>query len=135
MSVEERLERVERQSRWQRAFLVILMVGIVFLLVAGQTPAPSASETLRVAEVEIVDDEGNVVVRLGATEAGQGSVVTFNARGEELISVGATTVDGKGVISVADEKGRKLLWLGATVDGAGLIASFDHFGAVKARWP
>ena len=60
---------------------------------------------------------------------------TLNPQGDPLISLAATTVDGKGLISVSDEKGRKLLWLGATVDGEGLIASFDHYGAVKARWP
>ncbi len=135
MDLEGRLARLERQNRLYRVLLACLALFVGAIVITGQTAAPSPSQTLRARAVEVTDADGNVVVRLGATEGGQGSIETLNPQGDQLISLAATTVDGKGVISVSDEKGRKLLYLGATVDGEGLIASFDHYGAVKARWP
>lgn len=135
MDWEKRLARLERQNRLYGVLLTCLGLVVGAFVIMGQTAAPPPSQTLRARAVEVTDADGNVVVRLAATEGGQGFVETLNPQGDQLISLAATTVDGKGLISVSDEQGRKLLWLGATVDGEGLIASFDHYGAVKARWP
>jgi hypothetical protein len=162
MTLEDRIEKLERQNRRLR-WTVTGFVGLgVAALIMGQAAAPSAEDlekvdVVRARRVEVVDKDGRPVVSigltatgtgmittmdgrgrkavmLGATANGEGVVATMNRKGEELVKLGATTT-GEGVITTSDGKGHKLIEIGVTTKNEPKIYTFNEKGEPKANWP
>ena len=117
MTVEQRLERLERQNgrlKWTFAVLVgLAAVGCVMGL-KGQSEQPLAApvprdvpEVIQAQRFEVIGPNGTAIVQLDATKEGSGVVFTRNKKGRLVVQLGATE-DGTGVVWTYNKKGRLL---------------------------
>jgi len=113
MRIEERLERLERESRTLKGVLGMLLAGAVgtalLAMVAGNVPASiglllaalaavitlerkriHAPEVIRVNKIEVVGEDGITRVAIGETVEGTGAVVTYDADGRFLACLDAS---------------------------------------------
>ena len=163
MTLEERIERLERQNGRLKAAIGLLAAGAVCVLIVGQS-APTSSparplllpERVAAKRFEVINDAGKPVVTLmaweqggwietrdnrghrlfdvSATDDGHGLLSTYNKEGNEMVALGGIK-DGTGLLAIFDGHGRKLLGEGAAEDGSGAIASYNRNQDVKAIWP
>jgi hypothetical protein len=163
MTLEQRIERLERQNARLKLAFGVLAAGAICVLVLGQVaPASSPARPLLLPErvaakrFEVINDAGKPVVTLmswqqggwietrdnsgrrlfdvSATDDGNGLLSTYNKEGNETVSLGGVK-DGAGLLAIFDGHGRKLLGEGAAEDGSGVIASYDRKQDIKAVWP
>jgi hypothetical protein len=137
MTLEERIERLERQNRRLRAAFGVFVVGAVCVLIAGQAaPVTSRSaspagplllpERVRAKRFEVINDAGKPVVTLMSWEQG-GWIETRDNSGRRLFDVSATD-DGNGLLSTYNKEGNEAVSLGGVKGGSGLLAIFDGHG-------
>ncbi len=163
MTIEQRIERLEKQNRRLKAAFGVSVIGVAGLFIMGQsapTTSPSAPlflpERVRAKRFEVINDAGKPVVTLmswdqggwietrdnqghrlfdvSATDDGHGLLSTYNKEGNETVSLGGVK-DGTGLQVVFDGRGAKLLAAGAAEDGSGVIASYTRKQEIKATWP
>ena len=151
MTTERRLERLERTVQRQRLVLsaVVLAAVCVGLIGAG---GDDVAEVTRTRRLEVLNDEGGpmviiasadsrgvvvtynakneTLVEIGATTSGEGAIGTFNGNGQDLVYFGATTAN-EGRIVTYNAKGDKLVEIGSRTDGEGVIAMFNRAGGVS----
>jgi hypothetical protein len=135
LSVEERLERLERrnaaleaQNLWMRRAGVAAVVVAGATLLVGQVGAQDKAgkaKSIEVSAIKLVDDQGRTRMDLGVDKDGVG-LDFFDARGKVRVVVGEGTIEGLGEgagLWVFDEKERPRvgLGIGKGKDGAGLI--------------
>ena len=101
MTIEQRLECLERRVKRYRNALVLLVMSVCSVALIGATT-----------------DDG--IIR------GKGLIVT-NDEGTPLIAAGANTFDGNGLLKVKSKTGQNLIYAGAAADGNG----FDFHGFNK----
>jgi len=81
MTVEQRLETAQRRCRHLSALLLICLSAVSLALFTGAKAADEPRE-LRVTNVEIVDEHGNVRVHIGRLEENIFGARFLNAKGE-----------------------------------------------------
>jgi hypothetical protein len=116
VTVELRLERLEREVRTGRRRSGMLALALVVVATVGATtgPGPSSGETIRSRRVEILDEHGRAVLRLDATPRG-GRLQLIQAEGAPALDLFVTEAGGR--VAVYNAKGR-----------FGLAAGNDQFG-------
>ena len=154
MTVEERLDRLERQNRWLKAGLASLLVAAVATGLLVFAPQDTIPDLVEARAFHVVDENGAVLVKLEdsfgfslglggtittlsnegqklvmltATMDGEGMVRTLNGKGQELVVLG-TTVDGTGAVAIMNSKGQELVRLGATEGGTGAVTTMNGEG-------
>ncbi len=126
MTIEQRMERVERQNqRLKKGMFAIVLAGIS-LLVMGQAAPPKVHDLIRAKKIEVVSLNEQTRIELKTFE-GTGRISTFNSKGKEIVALAAAE-DGGGAISAFNSKGKKRVILGATTDGGGAISAYDPNG-------
>ena len=79
LTLNRRVEQLEHRCRNLKKVLIGMTAGVaVVVLVAA---APPARDALQTKSLEVVDDDGNVRIRIGQADEGYG-VVVFDAKGE-----------------------------------------------------
>ena len=143
MTVDERLDRLERQYRWLKGGLASLVVAAVatgLLFFAPQYTIPDLVEarafhvvgedgtTLVKQEgspgggmVSTMHGEGHVLVSLSAL-GGMGTVTTMNGEGQDLVSLWVTE-GGNGMVKTMNGEGKEIVTLTATGDGEGVVTT------------
>jgi hypothetical protein len=114
-----RIARLERRLKtYQYSFVVITAIACFFISTAfvNQDPVP---ELLRSKKIEIIDNNGNVLVTLGAYE-GKGTVTTYSETGLILTDI-IPSREGAGGIVMYDNKGNKNLELSNVTGGGGFV--------------
>ena len=115
MTVEERVQRLERQNRrltWALTALVgVAAVGGILGLKPerddsiGIKRAPAVPTVVQAGRFEVVDAKGKIVAVMGMNEPGTGGVVyTTTARGEMAVQMGVAD-DDRGVVWAYDDEG------------------------------
>ncbi len=130
MTIEQRIERLERQNRNLRRALGGMLGLAVAGLVLGAAAASSTDEVpnvLRAHRIEVVTAEGKPAVVLGMTTNDAGTVSTLDAKGNKLVSLGVTT-NGEGTVTTQSGKGKDLVRLAATTSGEAVIISYGGKG-------
>ena len=89
------------------------------------TGVRSVPDVIQAKKFEVVNDDGKVLVRLGANMRGNGSVTTQNGKGQTLVQLGS--FDGSGFVETQNGKGQTLVALG-TYRGGGSIETQDGKG-------
>jgi hypothetical protein len=148
----DRVDKLERQNRSLRRFVVALSVLAACVPLMGQVPSPSVADEIRARRVVIVDDKGRV--RADLAVLGDGSAVALDFRDEagqiraELVhsKEGPALIlgDGSGQVRAAleagddrvgltlkDSNGKRRLGLAAVKDQSGLQL-FDEAETVQA---
>ena len=77
--------------------------------------------------IAVMNDAGEIVVGLGANDAGDGLVRTHSAKGKTLVQLGATE-DSRGMVTTHQPNGKELVALGSTVDGDGTVTTYQPNG-------
>lgn len=159
MTIEQRIEKLERQNRHLKLAVAGILMTAVGALVMGQAAATGddVANIIRAHRIEVVsesgkpavvlgmtaggtgtvttlDDKGGKIVTLGVAKGGEGTITTNNAKGNELVKVGVTT-EGEGVIITQNQEGKKLIEIGVTTDGQPKIYTFKKDGSPKSQWP
>lgn len=122
MTIEERIDRLERTNRRYR--LMFTLIGVLALCAVGisATQDDGVPDVIRAKVFEVVDDEGNGLVTIGDV-LGSGVFALYDKTGDTLVVIGGTTVIGKpaGHVSIFRE-GKMLVLLSANlgVDGGGV---------------
>ena len=94
-----------------------LLIGILSTVIAFIMMGQSQSGFLRVETLEVVDAEGNAVIRMGSVD-GNGSIETYNTKRNLIVGI-TSTIDGEGVINTYNANEKQIVKLGSTVDGKG----------------
>jgi hypothetical protein len=131
MTIEQRLERLERENRWLKAggtavVLVLLAVGVM-----GAAWGKKIPDVVKARAFHVVGNDGTVLARLeyatGKTDGGSGYVTTYNAKGQALVMLAATTV-GEGAVTTLNGKGQSLVTITASTNGVGMVTAYDPSG-------
>ena len=125
MTIEERIERLERQNRHLRLGLAGIVLGAAAIF-AGAAARKAVPDVIKARAFQVVADDGTPLVVLGAP-TGIGAVATFNGRGQELVRLAATT-DGNGTVTTHSSKGQMLVRLGVSTVGAGTVTTSNGKG-------
>lgn len=125
MTLDHRVEQLERKCRQLRRVLTVMMVamGAVVLIAAAPNPA---KDTLQTESLEVVDGNGNVRIRLGPADEGYGLVV-FDGDGRFRATL--TDAPRGAVMSVQKDGGSMKLM--AMQDGCGMTIR-DQNGKPRA---
>ena len=131
MTVEDRLDRLERQNKLLKAGLVSLLAVVMVAGLFAFTQPEQIPDVVQARAFHVVGKDGTVLVKLEDTlgfGAGiAGTLRTFDSEGRELVSLGAT-VEGEGMVTTMNGKGQELVSLGVLKDGSGGVAAFDPSG-------
>ena len=102
MSIEQRLEQVERQTKRLRIAVVVLATALCSVVSMAATQIEVAAgnfDLVRakniIAENVIVENSKSVpLIEIGADDNGHGMIYTRNSKGEELVSLRSITPEG-----------------------------------------
>ena len=124
MTTEERLQRLERQSRMYRHLFILAALGLVAVLTYGATaPIP---EVIQARRFEVIDGNGAAFVRLYSSKYGGVLIVYGNKEDKARVSIGMSHLTGN-----SGEKTNRTGYIevrGAGNNYSGVQISSDVFG-------
>ena len=110
MTIEERLDRLERQNHRLKGGLGLLLLTVVAVGVLGFAGQDKVLDVVKAKAFHVVGKDGTVLVKLEDTQGSGlglvGTVTTLNGKGRELVTLGVTT-DGTGIVVALDPRGRE----------------------------
>ncbi len=121
MTIEERLDHLEKANRRWRTFAVSLSLVLAMGLFMAQGPGQIIPDVIRAKKIEVIGKNGSPVVSLSSWDRG-GRIHAMTNSGKMLFESTA------GEISVYNSNGQKLVKLSATKEGEGLLATYNHKG-------
>lgn len=150
LTTEQRLRRLERQNR-------LLMAGLVMLvgaLLIGATGKEAVPDVVKARAFHVVGKNGTVLVKiksslpsgrgpgtvttrnsrgqelvtLNATSEDEGMIRTLNGKGQELVLISSNTVGREGMVSTWNGKGQRLVRLGVGTNGVGMVTTLNGKG-------
>ena len=110
----ERIERIEKQNRRLKSYMVVLVLSLVALCVMGAKAGIQDGHFRQIiAEgISIVDGAGQELMVIGfAKDEGTG-IKILNKAGKRVMSLGIAADEGGSGIMVADKEGRPRIGLG-----------------------
>lgn len=114
-TLSRHVRRLERQLRWQRAGLLLLVLaGSVRLLPSGFAD-PTAPAEVRARSFALLSDEGAPLALLGASQDGAPRLSLFGRDGGPRVTL-ALDADGAPSLSLNGASGRKRIVLEATAE-------------------
>jgi hypothetical protein len=124
MSIEQRLEQVERQTKRLRIAVVVLATALCGVVSMAATESEvGVFDTVIAEQIFVKNDMGKAVVSLGTLEGGGGLVQTFDGKiGKKLVSLGAD-VGGNGTVTTYAPTGKDLVSFGSTSNGGRIEVS------------
>jgi hypothetical protein len=148
-TMEARMAKMERSLRFYRGIFLLSTLFIAFLVISSFKDKQSAPDKLQAKTFEVVDDYGNVLVRLGAYK-NAGVMTTYTDKGKELVDIlknddgnGAVvgfnsaeaiayrltgTTSGGGVLDIYNANGKEVVYAGPTKSDGGLITIYNSSG-------
>ena len=124
-----------------------MLLGVSGFLVAGgllaATSLQSVPDVIQAKKFEVVDDEGNVFVRISGSSIqpnsieslqGGGKLSTYDSQGKLLILMGMNN-HGSGGIQTMNNKGHTLVSLGTNRGGEGTIITENGKGELTSESP
>jgi len=120
MTVEERLDQLEKRNKRLTAALTLMAVAICAVItVAATGDKDGYFDTVIAKTVWVTNDAGGLVVTLAANDDGDGFVQTMSAERKELVRL-SSTVSDNGIVATYQPNGKELVKLTAT-DNGGVI--------------
>ena len=127
MTIEQRLERLEKRNKRLTATLtltVVAMCAAVTMAATGEKRGDFDIVTARY--INLKNQNGDYVVRLSANPEGDGEISTHSAKGNDLVVL-TTTVGGNGKITTYHPDGKTMVKLAGTVNG-GMVKTYQPDG-------
>ncbi len=126
--ITELRNQVRTLKRIVYGFGCLLVAGIV----VGATSLQTVPDVIQAKRFEVVNDEGKVVVKMGASNDG-GGLGIFNNDGK--IVVGTNAYKNGGLLYVLNKDGGKVAGLRANKDGSGDVLTLNNKGEVTSQLP
>jgi hypothetical protein len=114
VTLHERMERIEKQNRRLKSYMVFLLLSFLALVVMG-AKAGSHDGHFRqiIAEgITIVDGAGQELILIGFRKDAGAGIRILNKAGKRVLGIGITADEGGSGILVADKDGRPRVGLG-----------------------
>ena len=134
-TLEDRIAKLETSNHRQR----MILLGVAFVGAAGvglgmtkHSKGPDGPpDVIRAESFEVVNEWGEVLLRLFGTDEGDGIVSIFNADGGPVVTLGS--VDNAGVVTTYNSDGIWCVGLTATDEGAGSLAIYSSDGGLLSE--
>ena len=148
-TIEGRILKMERSLRIYRGIFAASFLLIGFLVISSFKEKQSAPDRLQAKAFEVVDDYGNVLVKIGAYKNagvvtlytdrgkaivdilknvdGNGAVVGYN-RNESIAYRLTGTSTGGGTMELNNSNGKEVVYAGPTSSNGGLITIYNASG-------
>jgi hypothetical protein len=102
LTIEKRLAGLERKVRaYQLSLLTIVLIATLATVLAYNKKTPVA-DVVQAKEFQVVDDRGNVLVRL-KKDGSAGDLTVLNTKGTELVQLTSSTAGSGAVIGYGKE--------------------------------
>lgn len=124
MTIEERLERLERQNRRLKKGGSVLALALVSAVIMGQVSRQKIPRVIKARKFQVVNKRGNTMVELGSIRP-FGYVFVSNRKGKVVASISANH-SGDGMIRTTDSESRPLVVITSKKNGEGYIATFKR---------
>jgi hypothetical protein len=113
-TLQERMERIEKQNRRLKSFMVVLVLPLLALAVMGAKAGTQDGHFRQIiAEgLTIVDGAGQELMRIGFSKDEGTGMKILNKAGKEVLGIGITADEAGSGILVADKEGRPRIGLG-----------------------
>ena len=132
MTVEQRLEQLERKTNRLRIAVVVLAAALcgVVSMAATETGISNfdtvIAKSIVAKSIYVRNAEGNLAAGMGSDDGGDGLVTILSSTGNSLVTL-TSTDDGSGSVSIFGPTDNMLVKLGATSNG-GVIAALNKAG-------
>jgi len=127
MTVEHRLEQLEKRNKRLTVGLTMTVVAMCAVATMAATGEKySGFDTVVARHIAVVNDEGEIVVSLGANDDGNGVVYTMSANGNDLVML-TSTDNGNGAVTTYQSNGKDLVNLTST-DNGGTVKTYQPNG-------
>lgn len=138
MTIEERLDQLEKRNKRLTAALTLMAVAICAVVTVAATDDNIgrfdtvfadriyAKTSIQAKWVFVTNNAGDSVLGLGADDGGNALVDMRSAKGEKLVTLGAT-VDRAGTVATYQPNGKELVDLSAN-DSGGIIEVSNKTG-------
>jgi hypothetical protein len=113
-TLHERMERIEKQNRRLKRYMVVVVLSLVAFGVMGAKSGPQDGHFRQITAegISIVDGAGQELMLIGfAKDEGTG-IKILNKAGKRVLSIGIAADEGGSGILVADKEGMPRIGLG-----------------------
>jgi len=127
MSIERRLQRLEREARsWRRTSIALL--GLIALLLATGASDSTVADIVRARRIQLVGGDGDaqLLADLAGDGKGDAQLVLYSHEGRPLVELKPRA--GDGVVRTYNVGGYPLVELGVTGAHEGELAVYNHDG-------
>ena len=132
MTVEERLDQLEKRNKRLTAALTLMAVAICAVVTVAATGDKDVRfDILTARHIFVENDAGEIVVSLGANRVGDGVVSTRTAEGKTLVMLNSA-IGHKGTVQTFQPDGKVLVDLSAGDDG-GVVNVYNKTGEAIAK--
>jgi len=113
-TLQERMERIEKQNRCLKSCMVVLVLSVLALAVMGAKAGPGDGHFRQIiAEgISIVDGAGQELILIGFRKDAGAGIRILNKAGKRVLGIGIAADEGGSGILVADKEGRPRIGLG-----------------------
>lgn len=125
-SLEERLSQLESSHRCWRLAAVGMGVALICAVAMGAT-FRNRNDVVRVRGIEIVNENGECLLKIGAGKRGVASIETFNNRGKRATII-TCNQRGDGVLEIYNNDSKRVVGVGASTRGDGLLETYNSNG-------
>jgi hypothetical protein len=77
-------------------------------------------------QARTLNGDGKSLVRISASESGEGVLTTHGNEGRQIVRLGA--LNGSGVVGISDRDGHALALISQGTEGGGAFTTFDNLG-------
>ncbi len=128
MTIEQRLEQLEKRNKGLTVALTMMAVTICAVVTMAATGLKNANfDTVTARRLFVANDAGELVVTLDTDDSGNGLVLTHSAKGKDLVAL--TRTDTGGSASTYRTNGKMLVRLTSTADSnGGFVQVFNKTG-------
>ena len=121
MTINERLEKVEKQNRQLKCSMTFLALIFLALILMGAKAGLQEGNFSQITteRINIIDSEGRELIQIGSDSERTG-IRMLSKEGKRVLGLGYSTPDGESGILVADNDGKPRIGLGMDGDVPGV---------------
>ena len=139
MTVEQRLDQLEKRNKRLTVALTMMAVAMCAVVTMAATGEKHVrfdtvmADAVMAGSIYVQNDAGKFVVRLDATDNGNGLVLTQSAKGKDLVKLTAT--DSGGAVAVFNKTGEEIAQMYADDYGNGVVWAGNRKGKGRTLQP
>ena len=125
-TIDARMAKMESSLRFYRSIFLLSTLVIAFLTISAFKDQQPDPDKLQAKTFEVIDDSGNVLVKLGAYK-NAGVITTYTDGGKELVDI-LKNVDGNGAVVGFNSSEAIAYRLTGTTSGGGVLDIYNSLG-------